>query len=41
MEAQMIRDALERFGGNKSLAARTLGMSRKALYKRLADFGIG
>jgi two-component system response regulator HydG len=41
MESGMIREALERFGGNKSLAARMLGMSRKALYKRLADFKIG
>jgi DNA-binding NtrC family response regulator len=41
MEAQLIRETLERCNGNKSLAARMLGMSRKALYKRLADFGIG
>lgn len=38
MESQMIRETLEKCGGNKSLAARMLGMSRKALYKRLADF---
>jgi DNA-binding NtrC family response regulator len=41
MEIQVIRETLERCGGNKSMAARMLGMSRKALYKRLADFNLG
>ncbi len=40
MEAQMIRETLERCNGNKSMAARMLGLSRKALYKRLADFNL-
>ncbi len=40
MEARMIRETLERCGGNKSMASRMLGMSRKALYKRLADFNL-
>ncbi|MEZ4600265.1 MAG: sigma-54 dependent transcriptional regulator [Syntrophotaleaceae bacterium] len=35
IEAQAVRDALENCNGNKSMAARMLGMSRKALYKRL------
>jgi DNA-binding NtrC family response regulator len=35
MEAEAIRDALERSGGNKSKAARMLGISRKAFYKKL------
>lgn len=37
IEAQAIRDALERSGGNKSKAARMLGISRKAFYNRLKD----
>jgi DNA-binding NtrC family response regulator len=41
MEVQVIRETLERCSGNKSMAARMLGMSRKALYKRLADFNLG
>lgn len=39
-EADLVRDALERCNGNKSQAARLLGMSRKALYKRIADFNL-
>lgn len=37
LEAEAIRDALELSGGNKSKAARMLGISRKAFYKRLKD----
>ncbi len=40
VEVELVRDALQRCGGNKSQAARLLGMSRKALYKRIADFKI-
>ncbi len=40
MEARAIREALATCGGNKSRAARLLGFSRKALYKRLKDFDI-
>ena len=40
-EADLVRDALERCNGNKSQTARLLGMSRKALYKRIADFKLG
>lgn len=36
IEAQAIMDALKKFGGNKSKAAKMLGISRKTLYKRLA-----
>lgn len=41
LEVQAIRDALQRFKGNKSKAARTLGISRKAFYKRLKDHNLG
>ena len=37
LELQAIRDALTDCSGNKSKAARKLGISRKALYKRLHD----
>lgn len=35
MELQAIKDALNQFNGNKSKTAKVLGISRKALYKRL------
>ncbi len=37
LELQAIRDALRDCSGNKSQAARRLGISRKALYRRLHD----
>ncbi|GAB4390641.1 MAG: sigma-54 dependent transcriptional regulator [Thermodesulfovibrionales bacterium] len=40
METQAVRDALKRCKGNKSRAARMLGISRKAFYKRLKDMGV-
>jgi DNA-binding NtrC family response regulator len=39
VEFLAIRDALEKCNGNKSKAAKILGISRKALYKRLSDEG--
>ncbi len=39
-ESQAIRNALNECNGNKSKTARILGISRKALYKRLRDYGI-
>jgi two-component system response regulator HydG len=39
-EERMIRDALARAGGNKSRAARILGITRRALYGRLERYGI-
>jgi DNA-binding NtrC family response regulator len=39
-EDEMIREALKRSGGNKSQAARLLGLSRNALRYRLSKIGI-
>ena len=39
VEAALVRKALERHGGNVSLAARDLGLSRSALYRRLERHG--
>lgn len=39
LEAQMIRDALARAGGNKKAAAAILGISRSHLYRRLEAMG--
>ena len=39
-EDQMIREALRRANGNKSHAARLLGLSRNALRYRLSKIGI-
>ena len=40
MEREQIRRALEACGGNKTAAARRLGLSRRALYRRLERHGI-
>ncbi len=40
VEAYLIRRALARFDGNVSQAAKTLGLSRSALYRRLQRYGI-
>ena len=40
LEIQAIKDCLEICKGNKSRASRMLGISRKAFYKRLREFGI-
>lgn len=39
LEADYIRDTLEATGGNKSEAARILGISRKNLYEKLRRYG--
>jgi len=39
-ERLLIRKALERYGGNVSEAAKGLGLSRSALYRRLEKYGL-
>ena len=39
-ERLLIDKALERFGGNVSDAAKALGLSRSALYRRLEKYGL-
>ena len=40
LERERIREVLEQTGGNKMTAARILGLSRRALYRRLDRYGI-
>lgn len=40
VESLLIRKALARFGGNVSQAAKALGLSRSALYRRLQRYGL-
>src|SRR5690606_7331962 len=39
-EERLVREALERSGGNIQRAASQLGLSRPSLYRRLAKYGI-
>ncbi len=40
VECLLIKRAMTRFDGNVSRAAKTLGLSRSALYRRLQRYGI-
>jgi PAS domain S-box-containing protein len=40
-EAEAVRDALERNGGHRGLAARDLGVSRNTLWRKMKRHGIG
>src|SRR5690349_18040300 len=40
VEGFLIKKAMARFGGNVSQAAKTLGLSRSALYRRLQRYGL-
>jgi len=40
MEEEMLHDALRRAGGNKTRAAKSLGITRRMLYTKLDRFGI-
>jgi DNA-binding NtrC family response regulator len=39
-ERELIRATLKEMGGNKARAARTLGLGRKTLYRKLEEYGI-
>ncbi len=40
MEIELVRRTLEKYGGNKTLTAQSLGISRKALYEKMERYGI-
>jgi two-component system response regulator HydG len=40
LDRGMVAEALQQVGGNRSAAARRLGISRRALYRRLDTFGL-
>jgi DNA-binding NtrC family response regulator len=40
VEKMLIQKALSRYGGNVSRAAQALGLSRSALYRRIASYGL-
>lgn len=40
VEKQMIKDAIRRFGGNKTRAAKSLGLSRRGLLNKIQRYGI-
>lgn len=40
LESELIQDALDRMGGNKTRAALHLGVSRQGLYKKMARLGL-
>jgi DNA-binding NtrC family response regulator len=40
MERKMITNALERFHGNRRLAARVLMISERTLYRKIKEYGL-
>jgi DNA-binding NtrC family response regulator len=41
MEKRMIADALQRYHGNRRLAARALQISERTLYRKIKEYGLG
>ncbi len=41
MERKMIRNSLERYRGNRRLAARELNISERTLYRKIKEYGLG
>ena len=41
MERRMIADAIKKYGGNLSLTAEKLGITRQTLYNKMKRFNIG
>ncbi|HEX9007100.1 MAG TPA: sigma-54 dependent transcriptional regulator [Bacteroidota bacterium] len=41
MEQRMIAEALERYKGNRRVAARALNISERTLYRKIKEFGLG
>jgi DNA-binding NtrC family response regulator len=39
-EKQLITRALKQTNGNRTMAAKVLGMSRRTLYRKLAEYGL-
>jgi len=41
MEKRMIGEALQRFKGNRRVAARALNISERTLYRKIKEYGLG
>ncbi|HEX9609162.1 MAG TPA: helix-turn-helix domain-containing protein, partial [Candidatus Limnocylindria bacterium] len=41
LERQLIKEALERAGGNRTKAAEDLGIYRRLLYAKIREYGLG
>jgi DNA-binding NtrC family response regulator len=41
MEKRMIAEALQRFKGNRRVAARALSISERTLYRKIKEYGLG
>jgi transcriptional regulator with PAS, ATPase and Fis domain len=41
MEKRMIAEALQRFKGNRRVAARSLNISERTLYRKIKEYGLG
>ena len=41
MERRLIEEALERYNGNRRVAARALKISERTLYRKIKEYGLG